>query len=36
MDEKKTQALLRVLSVVLIAALVFDFAWVIRTALTVH
>ena len=36
MDEKSTNILWSVLSAVLVAALVFDFAWVIVTALGVH
>jgi len=36
MDEKQTMTILNVLSVVLIAALVADFAWVITTALSAH
>jgi hypothetical protein len=34
MDEARTQTLLNVLSVVLLAMLVFDFAYVIFTALS--
>lgn len=34
MDEKRTQTVLNLLSVVLLAMLVFDFAYVIRTALS--
>jgi hypothetical protein len=34
MDEKQTQALLNILSVLIVALLVFDFAWVIRAALS--
>ncbi len=34
MDEARTQTLLNILSVVLLAMLVFDFAYVIYTALS--
>jgi hypothetical protein len=34
MDEKQTQAVFNVLSIVLVALLVFDFFWVIRAALS--
>jgi hypothetical protein len=33
MDEKTTQRVLNILSVLIIALLVFDFAWVMRAAL---
>lgn len=36
MDEKQTQTVFNVLSLVLVALLVFDFVWVIRSALSVH
>ena len=36
MDEKGTDTLWNILSVVLVAALVCDFAWVIVTALNAH
>lgn len=36
MDEKRLQLWMNVLSVILIAALVCDFAFVIRAALTTH
>jgi hypothetical protein len=34
MDEKQTQLVLNLLSVLIVALLVFDFAWVIRAALS--
>jgi hypothetical protein len=36
MEEKQTQTVLNVLSIVLVALLVFDFAWVLRAALSAH
>jgi hypothetical protein len=36
MDEKQTQRVLNILSVLIVALLVFDFAWVIRAALSAH
>ena len=36
MDEKGTGLWLSIGSVILLAALVFDFVWVIKTALSVH
>jgi capsule polysaccharide export protein KpsE/RkpR len=36
MDEKQTQRVLNILSVLIVALLVFDVAWVIRAALSAH
>ena len=36
MDEKQTQTVFNILSVLIVALLVFDFAWVLRAALSAH
>jgi len=36
MDEKQMQTVFTILSVLIVALLVFDFAWVIRSALSAH
>lgn len=36
MDERQTQTVFSVLSVLIVALLVFDFVWVLRAALSAH